>query len=412
MAYEFHLPDIGEGLTEATVVKWLVAAGDEVGTDQPIVEMETDKAVVEIPAPVAGTILHLGAAAGETILVDALLVVIGETGEEYVPGAAEPAPKPAVAPPPPKTDEAAPIVGTLEEADEIVGVYPDHKPGPRHNPMDSPLAGESAAASAADGGGSITPALPLVRRLAATLGVDLSQVRGTGPGGRVTREDVEAVAATSDGVRRTRMSPTRQAIARNLARSWHEIPHVTTYGEADAAALLAARKEAGVPLEALLMERVVPLLREHPEFNAAVDGDDVLYKEVYDLGFAVDTPNGLMVAVVRGADALDTAAIGSEITRLAAAAKDRTITPAEMRGATFTISNIGAVGGRFGTPIIPYGTSAILSIGRADERAVARDGEVVVAREFPLSLSYDHRIIDGAAGRAFLSAVIEVIEAG
>lgn len=208
------------------------------------------------------------------------------------------------------------------------------------------------------------------------------------------------------------MSPTRLAISRNLTRSWQEIPHVTTYGEADAAALLAARKEAGVPLEALLVERVVPLLRDHPEFNAAVDGDDVLYKETYDIGFAVDTPNGLMVAVIRGADTMDTDGIGAEITRLAAAAKDRTITATEMRGATFTISNIGAVGGRFGTPIIPYGTSAILSIGRADEQAVVRDGEIVVGRRFPLSLSYDHRIIDGATGRAFMAALIEAIEAG
>ncbi len=160
------------------------------------------------------------------------------------------------------------------------------------------------------------------------------------------------------------------------------------------------------------MERVVPLLKAHPEFNAAVDGEDVLYRTTFDLGFAVDTPNGLMVAVVRGADAMDVAAIGAEITRLASAAKERTITAAEMRGASFTISNIGAVGGRFGTPIIPYGTSAILSIGRADEQPVVRGGTIVVGRKFPLSLSYDHRIIDGAAGRAFMAALIEVIEAG
>lgn len=402
MAYEFHLPDIGEGLTEATVVRWLCAVGDEVGTDQPMVEMETDKAVVEIPAPVAGTILHLGAAEGETIPVESLLVVIGEAGEQYVPGRAEPAPKPTVAPPP-RPVEAAPIVGTLEEAEDVVGVYPDHKPGPRKNPL-----GIDADADP----GEIVPALPLVRRLAAALGVDLGTVRGSGPGGRITREDVEGAAATSDGVRRQRMSPTRLAISRNLSRSWQEIPHVTTYGEADAGPLLAVRKAADVPLEALLIERVIPLLQAHPEFNAAVEGEDVLYKETYDVGFAVDTPNGLLVAVVRGADGMDVTEIGAEIARLATAAKERTITAAEMRGATFTISNIGAVGGRFGTPIIPYGTSAILSIGRADERAVVRDGELVVAREFPLSLSYDHRIIDGAAGRAFMAGLIGAIEAG
>jgi pyruvate dehydrogenase E2 component (dihydrolipoamide acetyltransferase) len=248
--------------------------------------------------------------------------------------------------------------------------------------------------------------------------VDLGAIHGTGPGGRVTRDDVERAARSTGPVERVRMSPTRLAIARNLTRSWQEIPHVTTYGEADAAAILARRKEVAaatgvaVPLEALLIELVVPLLKAKREFNATVDGEDVLYRTNYDVGFAVDTPSGLMVAVVRSADTRTVGEIASEIGRLANAAKERTITAAQMRGATFTISNIGAVGGRFGTPIIPYGTSAILSVGRADERPVVRDGAVVVGREFPLSLSYDHRIIDGATGRAFMAALIEAIEAG
>lgn len=412
MAFEFHLPDIGEGLTEATVVRWLCSVGDEVGTDQPIVELETDKAVVEIPAPVAGTILHLGAAEGETIPVESLLVVIGDAGERWAPGEGrrEPVPTPSASPAPVRSDAAAPIVGTLEEAgDDPVGVYPDHRPGPRHNPL-----GLDADAEPGD----ITPALPLVRRFAASLGVDLATVRGTGPGGRVTRQDVEAAARSTGDLERVRMNPTRLAISRNLTRSWHEIPHVTTYGEADAVPLLERRKEwaAGsgspVPLEALLIEKVVPVLQAHPEFNAAVDGDDVLFKKTFDLGFAVDTANGLMVAVVHGADGMDVPELGAEIARLAEAAKGRTITVAEMRGATFTISNIGAVGGRFGTPIIPYGTSAILSIGRADEQPVVLHGEVAVGRRFPLSLSYDHRIIDGATGRAFMAALIEAFEAG
>lgn len=383
MPLEFRLPDIGEGLTEATVVRWLVPVGGEVGMDQPMVEMETDKAVVEIPAPRAGVVLHHGAADGVTIAVDEVLVVIGDPGEEWTPGqASDSAPGRIEA-------EPAPIVGTLEEAESIEG------------PSAAPVRPE---------------ALPLVRRLAATLGVDLSSVPASGPGGRIEREDVEAAAQAAGPSERVRLSPTRIAIARNMTRSWGEIPHVTTYGEAAAEQMLAERKrresESGqpVPFEALLMFRVAPLLQRHPEFNAAVDGDDVLYRKAYDIGFAVDTPSGLMVAVVRDVDRLPLQSIAQEVGRLAAAAKDRKLMMDEMRGATFTISNIGAVGGGFGTPIIPYGTSAILSIGRADERPVVRGGELAVGREFPLSLSYDHRIIDGAGGRAFMASLIDSIE--
>jgi pyruvate dehydrogenase E2 component (dihydrolipoamide acetyltransferase) len=384
MALVFRLPDIGEGLTEATVVRWIVAVGDPVGMDEPMVELETDKAVVEIPAPRAGVMLHHGAAAGETIPVDDILVVIGDSGEEWDPAAAPPdVPRQS-----PARVDAAPIVGTLEEAERI----------------DEPRLS------------AVSQALPLVRRLAATLGLDLDSVSGSGPGGRVTREDVEAAAQATGPMERVRMSPMRLAISRNLSRSWREIPHVTTYGEARAESMLDARKRlqddsgAAIPLEAFLMRILVPLLVEHPEFNAAVDGDDVLYRKAYDIGFAVDTPSGLMVAVVRDVEQRSLEGIGAEIVRLATAARDRKITAAEMRGATFTVSNIGAVGGRYGTPIIPYGTSAILSVGRADPGPVVRDGELGVGREFPLSLSYDHRIIDGGQGRAFLAALIAGIE--
>ena len=239
---------------------------------------------------------------------------------------------------------AAPIVGTLEEAEPA--------PGP-------------------------VRALPLVRRLAAQLGVDLEAVAGTGPGGRITREDVEAASAEEAGDgERIRLSPTRLAIARNLTRSWREIPHVVTYGEADASAAFETRRriaaEAGspVPLEALVIHAVVPLLADFPEFNATFEGDHLLLRRHYDIGFAVDTPEGLMVAVLRGADRLDVPALAGEVVRLAAAAKDRTIAPEELRGATFTVSNIGAVGGRYGTPIIPYRTTAILSASSANCRAL------------------------------------------
>jgi pyruvate dehydrogenase E2 component (dihydrolipoamide acetyltransferase) len=371
VAHEFRLPDIGEGLTEATVISWYVAVGTPVGLDEPLVEVETDKAVVDIPAPHAGVLLHQGAAPGERIAVDALLAVVGEAGETWSPSVGAPS----------GSGDAAPIVGRLEET--------------------------SPAASA---GGA--QALPLVRRLASQLGVDLAAVAGSGPGGRITEEDVRGAAAGTGPVRRSRMSATRRAIADNLARSWREIPHVTTYAAVDAEPLLAARAAAGKPpLEALLVARIVPLLVEHPLFNASVVGDEIVERLHYDVGFAVDTPDGLMVAVIRDAGGRDVAALGDEVRRLAAAVRERTAALEEVRGQTFTVSNIGAVGGGYGTPIVPYGTTAILGVGRADPRPVVRDGQVVVGRELPLSLSYDHRAIDGAAGRAFMAALVAALGA-
>jgi pyruvate dehydrogenase E2 component (dihydrolipoamide acetyltransferase) len=380
MALEFLLPDTGEGLIEAVILRWLVPVGSAVGLDEPMVELETDKAVMDMPAPRAGVILHHGGADGDTLAVGDLLVVIGDPGETWTAGGN------AVGAAPSPVTEAAPVVGTLEEASE---------------------------------GAAGVQALPVVRKLAEQFGVDLGGVSGTGPGGRITRADVEAAAAGSGDhgpVERVRLSPTRAAIARNLTRSWQEIPHVTTYGEAAADALLDARRslaeETGlpVPLEALLIDAVVPLLVEVPEFNASLEGSDLVLRRHYDLGVAVDTPEGLMVAVVVGADGRNARGLAAEVSRLAVAARERTISPDDLRGATFTVSNIGAVGGRYGTPIIPYGTTAILSMGRADPAPAVSGDRVVVARRFPLSLSYDHRVIDGGLGRRFMGGVIDALE--
>jgi pyruvate dehydrogenase E2 component (dihydrolipoamide acetyltransferase) len=212
------------------------------------------------------------------------------------------------------------------------------------------------------------------------------------------------------------LSRLRRTIAEHMARSWREIPHVTAFAHADATRLLewraAARRDRdrSVPVEALLMAALVPLLREHPEVNATLDGDALILHRRYDVGFAVDTPEGLTVAVVRGVDHLDLDALADEVDRLAEAVRSRTATPDEVAGATFTLSNIGALGGGLGTPIIPFGTTAILAVGAAAPTPVVRDGEVVVVELMPLSLSYDHRVIDGGAGQRFLAAVVERIE--
>ncbi|MFQ5555386.1 MAG: dihydrolipoamide acetyltransferase family protein, partial [Acidimicrobiia bacterium] len=292
MAHEFHLPDVGEGLTEAIVVSWYVAVGEPVSLDEPLVEIETDKAVVDVPSPYAGVVLHHGAAPGETVAVDDLLAVVGEAGEQWTTEDELPA---AGEQPDAGSGEAAPIVGTLE-------------------PTAAVRAGTEASA------------LPRVRRLAAELGVDLTGVAGTGRMGRITEDDVRNARGADRGpVERVAMTPTRRAIAAHLSRSWREIPHVTTYGEADAVPLLARREASGKPpLEALLIALLVPVLRRFPAFNASVEGDTVVHKLHYDIGFAVDTEDGLMVAVVSDAAGKDVAALAADIRRLAGAVRDRT----------------------------------------------------------------------------------------
>lgn len=368
MAHEFHLPDVGEGLVEAVIVSWYVEVGETVELDQPLVELETDKAIIDMPSPVAGVLLYRGGEDGETTEVGSLLAVIGEPGESWERAAATS----------PVGEPAAPVVGSLPEAGAS-GVQ-----GPQ--------------------------ALPMVRRLAEELGVDLSGVPGTGPLGRITEQDVRAAASARPTVR-VPMSRLRKRIAENMARSWREIPHVTTYGHAESDTLMAERSRLGKPpVEALLIARLLPVLARFPSFNSAVEGDVIVERRFYDIGFAVDTPDGLTVAVVRDADSLPSEELAGEVRRLAEGVKERTLGADELRGQTFTISNIGAVGGGHGTPIIPYGTSAILSVGRAGPRAVVRDDSIEIVRQFPLSLSYDHRIIDGAEGRRFMAAAIEALE--
>lgn len=458
MAREFRLPDIGEGLTEAEIVRWLVAVGDEIVADQPIVEVETDKAVVEIPSPFAGVVVSLGGGEGEVIEVGAVLITVGEPGESTPPlSAPEVAEEPSYDEPsydeepvpafePEETREPLPIVGTLGDEVETLRA-PDQR--------------DEAVPAA-------IKALPLVRKLARDNDVDLESVTGTGPGGRIMREDVEAVIASrsatpatpvmppepvtpetsaehavhdmavgagrgmsdehlappgepgappsSGGEERRPMSRLRRTISANMSRSWAEIPHVTTFDDVDATRLLEVRRALGerhgikIPLEALVIKAVVPALDAFPEFNASLDGDDLVLHERQDVGIAVDTPDGLLVAVIRDAGEKSVMELAGEVRRLGDGARERKLTPAELTGQTFTVSNIGAVGGGHGTPIVPYGTVGILSVGRARLRPVVYDEDLAIAPVMPLSLSYDHRVIDGAVGRRFMALVLENLE--
>ncbi|MEX2422390.1 MAG: dihydrolipoamide acetyltransferase family protein [Acidimicrobiia bacterium] len=209
------------------------------------------------------------------------------------------------------------------------------------------------------------------------------------------------------------MSRMRRTIAERMSRSWAEIPHVTTFDEVDATRLLevrtalAKRTGAVIPMDALVVKAVAPALSAHPDFNARLDGDDLIDQNALHIGVAVDTPDGLLVVVLRDVGRRPLTDVAGEIVRLSEAAKDRRTTPEEMSGQTFTVSNIGAVGGGYGTPIVPYGTIGILSVGRAVDRPVARNGRVTIAPMMPLSLSYDHRVIDGGEGRRFLARIVE-----
>jgi pyruvate dehydrogenase E2 component (dihydrolipoamide acetyltransferase) len=421
---EFRLPDIGEGLTEAEIIRWLVPVGGSVDSDQPIVEVETDKAVVEIPSPYAGVVVSHGAAEGTTLEVGAVLVVIGDEQVD--------APESQIVETPIETSEpeevvdvepaeSAPIVGTLDEDAEILVQTSDDEPKPT-------TAGIKA--------------LPLVRKLARAKGVDLGSVVGSGPEGRITREDVLA-ATESEQTQQTpsppttevspvdestgapvteaedepqRMSRLRRTIAANMEQSWAEIPHVTTFDDVDATRLLEVRGALSdrhgmkMPIEALAIKAVVPVLKAYPAFNATLDGENLITHQAMNIGIAVDTDDGLLVAVVHDAASQSMSELATEVARLGQGARERSLAPGDLGAQTFTISNIGAVGGGHGTPLVPYGTTAILSIGRARDQAVVNDGELAVAPVMPLSLSYDHRVIDGGLGRRFMAMLLENLE--
>ncbi len=376
------MPDIGEGLTEAEIIKWFVKVGDTVDIDQILVEVETAKTVVEIPSPFAGKITSIAAAEGETVDVDAVLFVIGG-------------------------DSDAASDGVSSESSDTERVQE-----PTLEPVASTVASSYVPAASSLGAG--LKAMPIIRRLAKERGIDLAQVKGSGPGGVVTRADLETQpTASTEQLDMIPLRRTRQTIANHMAKSWRTIPHVTVQAELRAGSLLASRATPdgeSLPLEAVISQVVMPLLQTYPEFNAEYTDGAMAVKPGIHMGFAVDTEAGLIVVVVRNADRLSVSELAAEFGRLAQAARKRTITLEEITGQTFTISNIGALGGGHGTPIIPLGTSSIMSIGRATQQPVVIEGELAIGLVAPIDLSYDHRLIDGSLGQRFLSDLISGLE--
>jgi pyruvate dehydrogenase E2 component (dihydrolipoamide acetyltransferase) len=350
MAYELKLPDLGEGLTEGEVARWLVSEGQEVAEDDPLVEIQTDKTTVEIPSPAAGTVTRILVGEGKVVPVGTVLVVIG--GE------------------------------------------PDG---------DQPRAEQPAPASEAK-----VRATPLVRRVASELGVDLAGVEGTGPQGRITEDDVRRAAdggAPAEG-RREPLRGVRRLIVEHMTRAHREVPSVTWVEECDF---------GRVSLDLLVptvLKACALSLREFPELNARLEGDEIVYLDRYDLGVAVQTDLGLVVPVVRGCDSCSVEELADEVKRLAEAARAGKLAPEELRGSTFTVTSAGKVAGLFQTPLVNHPEVAILSVGRIAERPVVRDGEVTTAPIGYVSVTFDHRVVDGARAAAFGLDVIRRLETG
>jgi pyruvate dehydrogenase E2 component (dihydrolipoamide acetyltransferase) len=375
VSYELRLPDLGEGLTEGEVARWLVAEGQEVAEDDPLVEIQTDKTTVEIPSPAAGKVARILIAEGQVVPVGTVLVVIGEDAAVAATASAG-------------TDPEGSVPG--DSAARAVSVGTD--------PEGSVPEGSSPQPQRAR-------ATPLVRRVAQELGVGLAGVTATGPNGQITEADVRAAAeGTSREGRREKLRGVRRLIAEHMALAHREIPPVTWVEECDFEA---------VDLK-VLVPRVLKAcalsLQEYPELNARLEGDEIVYLERYDLGVAVQTDHGLVVPVVRDCDSRPLDELAANLERLAAAARAGTLAPGDLRGSTFTVTSAGKLGGLFHTPIVNHPEVAILGVGRIAPRPVVRDGEVVVRQTGTIAVTFDHRVVDGARAAEFGLAVIRRLQ--
>jgi 2-oxoglutarate dehydrogenase complex dihydrolipoamide succinyltransferase (E2) component len=394
---DFRLPDIGEGIAEGEVLKWMVKEGDQVKEDQPIVEVMTDKVNVQIPSPRSGRVAKILVKEGDSAKVGQTIMVIDD-------GSGGPAPPSSPAPPAPSPPQPVQVQQPRPQAAEL-GVT----------------------------------ATPATRRLARELGLDIGRVRGSGPGGRITDDDVRRAAAGSRQVlvpppsmsappsapgAKEELVPLRgirKTIAERMSRSLRTTAQVTHVDEADMTELVLLRdalrgsaEKRGVHLTYLpfIIKALVPALKEFPFVNASLDDQagNIVLKKYYNVGVATDTDQGLVVPVVRDVDRKDIFQLAGEIEKLADKARRGALSLDEVRGSTFTITNVGAIGGLFATPIINLPEVAILGLHKISKRPVVRDGKVEVRDTTYFSLSFDHRVIDGAYAARFTSRVIEIIQ--
>jgi len=411
MRYIFKFPDIGEGLTEGIIIEWYIDKGNTVKVGQSLVKMETDKVVADIPSPREGVVAARYGKVGETIHVGETLVEIDIAGE----AAAEAQ----------KTDsemvdeKGAGVVGTIEVAS---------------NNAFLPASDEGTEARPAAAGAARRKVLatPVARAMAREMNIDINLVTGTGPAGRVMKSDIQNFHAPATAGKSTvgqadrpaakelievvQMSQIRKSMAKNMLRSKQSTAHMTLFGEPEVSALVAARakykeeyKKEDINLTFLpfVIKAVVAALKRHRELNAEMDFEkgNIIYKNYYNIGIAVSTPDGLLVPVIRDADRLSIKELSKALAEIAVKARDRKLTFDEMKDGTFTITNYGALGGLFGVPVINYPQVGILGIGRVNQKPLVVDGEIKVGNVMPLSLSVDHRMVDGAEATEFMNDV-------
>ena len=446
MATDFNLPELGENIAAGDVLRVLVKPGDTLKKDQPVLELETDKATIEVPSSVAGQVKEIKVKAGEKVKVGQAILTVDDAGggaavasAAAVPAAAPAAtPKAAPAPaerpePPPPPPGPAPKSPTLEAAVAKSDKVVDITRGSR--------AAEPAVAAAPEM--PAAPAAPSVRRLARELGVDINQVTGTSDGGRISEEDVKnhakrlVTAAARGGsaaaaeplpdfsrwgeTERQPMRAVRRKTAEHLSAAWATVPHVTQCDLADITNLEELRKKyakqaeaagGNLTVAAIAVKVVAAAMKVFPQFNASIDlaNDEIILKKFVNIGVAVDTDRGLLVPVIRNADRKNIIQIAAELAQLSEKARSRKIALEEMQGGTFSVSNLGGIGGTYFTPIVNAPEVAILGISRARVEPVWKDGQFVPRTLLPLSLSYDHRVIDGADGIRFLRWVVQAIE--
>jgi len=407
MAKEFRFPDVGEGITEGEIVKWKVKEGDTVEEDQTLADIETDKAIVEVPSPFSGTILKRNFKEKDIVKVGEVLVIIGEKGEspeELHPPEGKPGPAKKK-----KTEKTAPggIVGEITESTEDIREV---------------------------------LATPKVRKLALELGVDIKTVRGTGPHGRITEADVKGISEKKPEKKAGPPSPklktkydfygfidriplrgVRRATAKRMMEAVSNAAHVTHFDEADVTELAQIRSELKVRADEknikptylpFIVKALISALQLHPIINSTLNEDDeeIIVKKYYNIGIAVDVPDGLIVPVIKLAEHKSLFALAEEIQQLAEKAKSRTLDMADLKGGTFSITNVGMIGGQYATPIINYPEVAILATLRIANRVRVEEGEIKIKKILPLCLSFDHRVVDGAEVARFMNDLISLLE--
>lgn len=419
MRYIFKFPDIGEGLTEGRIVEWRVKAGQEVKSGDPLVTMETDKVVTDIPSPKQGVVVKLYGEPGEEIHVGQALVEFDLSGAAEVSVAAATVDKPVAKEAASSLSANAGVVGTLEVAGDDVIMHAGNEARLHTSTLDKQVK---------------VLATPLAKAIAKDKGIDLAAVTGTGPGGRVMKEDLTMyvqmqsnvyrkgmtepkIAAAENKVQVVPLSQMRKAIARNMLRSKEKAAHLTIYDEVEVSELDRIRREykelyAGENVKLTFLPFIVKAvclaLKAHPALNAEIDLEqgNMTYKQYYNIGIAMDTPKGLVVPVIKHADAMSIIDIAVAIQYYTALAAEDKLTLGDMSDGTFTITNYGSVGGKFGTPIINYPQSAIMGIGKISKQPVVKDDTLTVGLVLPLSLSVDHCVVDGAESTRFLNQVM------